>query len=34
MEKYTPANVVRKIIADILIERGNRIKDDADIFEE
>lgn len=30
MEKYIPTNVVRKIIADILIERGNRILDDAD----
>ena len=30
MKKYIPTNVVRKIIADILIERGNRILDDAD----
>ena len=30
MEKYIPTNVVRKIIADILIERGNRILAEAD----
>ena len=30
MEKYIPTSVVRKIIADILIERGNKILEDAD----
>ena len=32
MEKYIPTNVVRKIIADILIERGNKILEDADML--
>ena len=34
MEKYIPTNVVRKIIADILIERGNKILNDADKISE
>ena len=30
MKQYIPTDVVKKIIADILIERGNKILDDAD----
>lgn len=30
MKRYVPTSVVRKIIADILIERGNKILNDAD----
>ena len=30
MKRYIPTDVVRKIIADILIERSNRMLEDAD----
>lgn len=34
MKKMIPLKVVKRIIADILIERGNNILDDADEFAE
>ena len=34
MKNAVPIKVVKKIIADILIERGNKILDDADRIRE